>query len=90
MQLKLQRSQRTGGVLGNTVIFCLDARADYNPTETANISKYKLGGEIVYNSQAAKRHLENMGKHLDRIESESMKDKAAGSCAASHRSRWQR
>ena len=39
MQLKLQRSQRTGGVIGNTVIFCLDARADYSPVEATNISK---------------------------------------------------
>ena len=78
MQLKLQRSQRAGGVLGGTVLFCLDARADYSPAESANISKYKLGGEIVYNSQAAKRHLENMGRHLDRVESDSLKDKASG------------
>jgi hypothetical protein len=78
MQLKFQRSQRTGGLIGNTVIFCLDARADYNPTETANISKYKIGGEVVYNSQAAKRHLENMGRHLDRVDNDSLKEKAAG------------
>jgi hypothetical protein len=78
MQLKLQRSQRTGGVIGTTVIFCLDARADYSPAEAGNISKYRLGGEIVYNSQAAKRHLENMGRHLDRVDSDSMKDKASG------------
>ena len=53
MQLKFQRSQRAGGVFGNTVIFCLDARADYSPPEAANIAKYRLGSQIVYNSEAA-------------------------------------
>jgi hypothetical protein len=78
MQLKFQRSQRAGGVLGKTVIFCLDARADYSAAEAANISKYKLGGEVVYNSQAAKRHLDAMGKHFDRTGSDRVRDQAAG------------
>jgi len=66
VQLKLQRSQRSGGVFGKAVVFCLDARAEYSPSEAANISKYRLGGEVVYSSQAARRHLENVGRHLDR------------------------
>ncbi len=78
VQLKLQRSQRAGGLLGNTVVFCLDVRADYSPAESANISKYKLGKELIYSSQAARRHLDNMGKHLDRVESESLAEKASG------------
>lgn len=78
MQLKLQRCQRAGGVIAKTVIFCLDARVDYSSAETANISKYRLGGQIVYHSQAARRHLENMGRHLDRVDSESLRDKATG------------
>jgi hypothetical protein len=78
MQLKLQRSQRAGGIVGNTVIFCLDVRADYAPEERDNIRKYKLGGQIIYNSRAAQRHLENMNAHLDRVDSLSVKEKAAG------------
>jgi len=78
MQLKFQRSQRVGGVLGKTVIFCLDVRAEYSPTEAANIAKYKLGGEVVYNSQAAKRHLENMNRHLSRVDNDSAWEKGAG------------
>lgn len=78
MQLKFQRSQRAGGILGNTIIFCLDARAEYSPAETANIAKYKLGGQVVYNSQAARRHLENLDRHLDRADGDLMRDKAAG------------
>ena len=53
MQLKIQRSQRTGGIVGNTVFFCLDVRADYSPEEQSNIGKYKLGGQAIYNSRAA-------------------------------------
>ncbi len=78
MQLKIQRSQRTGGVLANTVLFCLDIRADYSPEERNDINKYKLGGQVIYNSQAARRHLERAGTHLDRVDSDSMKEKAAG------------
>jgi hypothetical protein len=78
MQLKLQRSQRPGGIVGKTVIFCLDARADYSAPETANIAKYKLGGQVVYNSQSAKQHLANMDQHLNRVDSDRMRDQAAG------------
>ncbi len=78
MQLKIQRSQRSGGVLGNTVFFCLDVRADYSPEEQSNVAKYKLGGQVIYNSQAARKHLENMGAQLDRVDNYSLKEKAAG------------
>ena len=78
MQLKLQRSQRAGGVMGSTVFFCLDVRADYSQDEQSNISKYKLGGQVIYNSQAALRHLDSVSAHLDRVDSTSLKEKAAG------------
>jgi hypothetical protein len=78
MQLKIQRSQRLGGALGNTVFFCLDVRADYSPEEQSNVAKYKLGSQVIYNSQAARKHLENMGAQLDRVDNYSMKEKAAG------------
>jgi hypothetical protein len=78
MQLKIQRSQRTGGVLSSTVFFCLDVRADYSPEEQSNIQKYKLGGQVIYNSQAARKHLENADAHLGRVDSDSLKEKTAG------------
>lgn len=65
MQLKIKRSQRTGGMLGGKVFFALDIRAEYAAEEKANINKYNLGGEVIYNSEAAKRHLESMGQSLD-------------------------
>jgi len=65
MQLKVQRSQRTGGAFGGKIIFVLDIRAEYTETERNNINKYSLGGEVIYNSAAAKAHLDRAGQHLD-------------------------
>lgn len=78
MQLKLQRSQRSGGILGNAIIFCLDVRADYAPEEVDNIHKYRLGGQIIYNSQSARKHLEHAGAHLDRTQSRDLKEQFGG------------
>jgi len=78
MQLKIQRSQRAGGVLGGTVIFCLDVRADYSPAEQDNIRKYKLGSQVIYNSQAARKHLERAGTHLERTQAGGTGERAAG------------
>lgn len=78
MQLKIQRSQRAGGLVGNTVIFCLDVRADYSPEERDNIRKYKLGGQVIYNSQAAKKHLEHAGAHLERTQAGNVGERASG------------
>jgi hypothetical protein len=58
MQLKLKRSQREGGTFTKTMIFCLDARAELTPEEQASVTRYKLGGQVIYNSQAAKKHLD--------------------------------
>ena len=58
MQLKLVRSQRESGVISKSVIFCLDARVQLTAEEQASINKYKLGGQVIYNSEASKRHLD--------------------------------
>jgi hypothetical protein len=78
MQLKLQRSQRTGGIVSSKVHFCLDVRADYSPEERANIRRYGLGNEVIYNSQAARKHLEKSKAQLDRVDNPSLKDQWAG------------
>src|SRR5258708_12692460 len=65
MQLLVKRSQRSGGVFGGKVIFTLDMRADYTAEEKANINKYNLGGEVIYNSQAPKGALHRMERHGD-------------------------
>jgi hypothetical protein len=78
MQLKIQRSQRDGGVLGNTVFFCLDIRAEYSPEEKDNIDRYKLGRQVIYNSTRAKKHLLNATVHGIRAQSSDMERAAGG------------
>lgn len=78
MQLKIQRSQRPGGVLANKVIFCLDIRAQYSERESANISRYRLGGETVYSSRKQQQHFANMQAHTQRIGQGDAKESAAG------------
>jgi hypothetical protein len=78
MQLKIQRSQRTGGLVGNTVFFNLDVRAEYSPEEQENIRKYKLGSQVIYNSRAAKKHLDAVQSQMDRTRTNRGSDVAAG------------
>lgn len=78
MQLKIQRSQRAGGLVGNTVFFCLDVRADYSPEERSNIGRYKLGGQAIYNSKAAQKHLDNAGAQLNRTQTGGTGERFAG------------
>ena len=47
MELKIRRSQRTSGLLGKTVIFGLNVRAEYTKEEAANIARYKLGDQFI-------------------------------------------
>ena len=78
MQLKIRRSQRTGGVIGNTIFFCLDVRAEYSSAEQNDIRRYRLGGEVIYNSSAARKHLDQAGAHLDRTQSGGVGERAGG------------
>jgi hypothetical protein len=64
MQLKLQRSQREGGVMSKSIIFCLDARVEFSPAEQASITRYKLHKQVIYNSEAAQKHLANAGMSM--------------------------
>ena len=57
MQLKLTRSQRESGVLSRAVLFCLDARVQLTPEEQASVNRYKLGGQLIYNSEASKQRV---------------------------------
>lgn len=56
MQLKIKRSQRTGGVMSNKLLFCLDARAELTAQEQADVAKYKLGKTSIYSSEETKKH----------------------------------
>ena len=65
MQLLIKRGQRSGGMFANKVIFTLDIRAEYAAEEKASINKYNLGGEVIYNSEASKAHLNRMQQQAD-------------------------
>lgn len=60
MQLKMQRSQKKGGIFGNKTIYCLDIRVEYDQAEKNKINDDKLGGNILYFSSNAERDLEAM------------------------------
>ena len=55
MQLKLKRSQREGGIMSATVIFCLDARVEFTRAAQQNVTRYKLANQVIYKSEAPKR-----------------------------------
>lgn len=61
MRLKLSRSQKSGGMINKKVTFILNAQADYSNEEQANIKKYGLGSQNIYDSEAARRHVSNAG-----------------------------
>lgn len=69
MQLKLKRSQRSGGVMGNKVIFALDARADLKPEEKALVAKYALGKLVIYDSEQRKKFAEAGMAHTASVQS---------------------
>src|ERR1051325_9755730 len=58
MQIKIKRSQTTSGMISKTVKFCADIRAEYTAEERANINKYSLGGDVIYDSKKATQHRE--------------------------------
>lgn len=82
MQLKLRRSQREGGVLSKSVIFCLDARAEMTGLEQQSITRYKLHNQVIYNSEASKRHLDRGAAHADGSMAGSLKSLASTALAA--------
>ena len=65
MQLKLKRTQRSGGIMGGKVLFGLNARADLSADERSLVQKYALGKMVVYDSDARKKHQESAYGHFD-------------------------
>jgi hypothetical protein len=63
MRLKLKRSQRSS--LFGKVIFVLDARMELTEEELDLVRKYRLGGDVVYESSDRKRRKEATQAHLE-------------------------
>lgn len=58
MQLVLKREQSSKGLMSKSVVFVLNARVDLSEEEKFNVEKYKLGPQIIYNSETSRKHLE--------------------------------
>ncbi len=82
MQLKLKRLQREGGLVAKAVIFCLDARIDLTREEQYNVNYYKLGSQVIYNSDASKRHLDRANVENDGSMTGALKSLASTAMAA--------
>jgi hypothetical protein len=67
MQLQLKRTQRSAGMMGNKVIFVLQACLETSQLEQALIQKYGLGGLTVYNSAERRQHAENARAATSRL-----------------------
>jgi hypothetical protein len=65
MQLKIRRSQRTGGLTGGKILFALDARVEPSAEDSELIRKYRLGGSVVYDSAARRHHSEALSEHAE-------------------------
>lgn len=65
MQLKLQRAQRTTGVISSKVAFVLNARIQLTPDEDELVRKYGLGKQTVYDSEARKQHQDSASAYAD-------------------------
>jgi hypothetical protein len=65
MQLKLKRSQRSGGLMGGKVVFGLTAQIALKPDEEELVRKYGLAKQTVYDSEARKKHQDAADFHAD-------------------------
>lgn len=59
MRLNITRSQKKAGMISKEVVFCLNVRTDLTEEEKHAVREYGLGKEVIYNSEQAKKHLEN-------------------------------
>lgn len=55
MNLKLRRTQRSGGMINKKVFFAVDARVALSAEESDLVQRYALGNTIVYDSEARKQ-----------------------------------
>ncbi len=62
MALKLKRSQKQSTF--GAVIYILDARMEVSSDVAAHIRKHRLGGRLVYESEARQKHRQNAVGHL--------------------------
>jgi hypothetical protein len=61
MQLKYSVRGALAMSWGNTMVFCLDVRADYSPEGRTSIRKSNLSSQTMYNSRRQHPHKEDIG-----------------------------
>ena len=68
MKLRLNKSQRSAGMMSKNVVFSLGAQVDLSAQEAEFVKKYKMGKEIVYNKDRVNPELHDYksGKGLIR------------------------
>lgn len=59
MQLDITRSQKKAGMVTKTVVFVLEVQSHLSQEETHLIKEYGLGKDVIYNSEGARKHLDN-------------------------------
>jgi len=68
MKLRLNRSQRTSGVMSKNVVFSLGAQVDLTAEEAGYVKKYKMNKQVLYNKDRVNPELHDYksGKGLMR------------------------
>ena len=51
MQLRLRRSQRSGGMMSNKVVFSLEMQVNLSPEELEYVDRYKMGKEVLFSKE---------------------------------------
>ena len=51
--------------MNKTVIFCVDARIQLTTAEQDSVKRYKLGNQVIYNSEASKRQIAKADQAYD-------------------------
>lgn len=65
MKLKIKRYQKKAGMISKEVVFCLDVQSEHTTEELFAINEYKLGGQVIYNSEASQKHLNKTRASLE-------------------------
>jgi len=59
MKLRLNKSQRSTGMMSKKVLFSLGAQVDLTSQEQDYVKKYKMGKEVIYNKDRINPELRN-------------------------------
>jgi len=61
MKLRLNRSQRTSGMMSKNVVFSLGAQVDLTAEEAGYVKKYKMNKQVIYNKDRVNPEMHDYG-----------------------------